>query len=87
MPLYRQVGKLPAKRHIVFRNEAGKLYHEELVGTEGFAGVSSLVYHLNPPTMVKEKVNLTLFVQRFQSKIIYSQGVIRHSILNRKTII
>lgn len=55
MPLYRQVGKLPAKRHIVFRNEAGKLYHEELVGTEGFAGVSSLVYHLNPPTMVKEK--------------------------------
>ena len=40
MPLYRQVGKLPAKRHIVFRNEAGKLYHEELVGTEGFAGVS-----------------------------------------------
>ena len=55
MPLYRQVGKLPAKRHIVFRNEAGKLYHEELVGTEGFAGVSSLVYHLNPPTMVREK--------------------------------
>jgi len=55
MPLYRQVGQLPSKRHVVFRNSEGKLYHEELVGTEGFSGVSSLVYHLNPPTMVKEK--------------------------------
>jgi homogentisate 1,2-dioxygenase len=55
MPIYRRVGLLPNKRHVVFRNSNGKLYHEELFGTEGFAGVSSLVYHLNPPTMVKSK--------------------------------
>lgn len=54
MPLYRQIGKLPSKRHVVFRQPDGKLYHEELFGTEGFSGISSLVYHLNPPTMVKE---------------------------------
>ena len=53
MPRYRQVGKIPHKRHTVFRQPNGNLYHEELFGTEGFAGVSSLVYHLYPPTIVK----------------------------------
>ncbi len=54
MPVYHRVGKLPLKRHIIFRQPNGNLYHEELFGTEGFSGVSSLVYHLNPPTMVKQ---------------------------------
>ncbi|MBX7205972.1 MAG: homogentisate 1,2-dioxygenase [Bacteroidia bacterium] len=54
MPLYRQAGIIPAKRHVVFRQPNGALYHEELFGTEGFSGPSSLVYHLNPPTLVKE---------------------------------
>ena len=54
MPLYRQAGIIPPKRHVVFRHPDGSLYHEELFGTEGFAGPSSLVYHLNPPTIVKE---------------------------------
>ncbi len=54
MPVYHRVGRLPLKRHIVFRQPNGSLYHEELFGTEGFSGVSSLVYHLNPPTMVKQ---------------------------------
>lgn len=31
------------------------MYQEELVGTQGFAGLSSLVYHLYPPTSVKQK--------------------------------
>ncbi|MEQ1554315.1 MAG: homogentisate 1,2-dioxygenase [Ferruginibacter sp.] len=53
--MYRQVGNLPAKRHIVFRQPNGNLYHEELFGTEGFSGNSSLIYHLYPPTIVKEK--------------------------------
>lgn len=55
MPQYVRVGKVPDKRHIVFRNEQGALYHEELFGTEGFSGLSSLVYHLYPPTKVKER--------------------------------
>lgn len=53
MPVYHRLGKIPHKRHIVFRQPNGNLYHEELVGTEGFSGISSLVYHLNPPTIVK----------------------------------
>lgn len=55
MPIYRQVGLIPPKRHVVFRDNNGKLYHEELIGTEGFSGLSSLAYHLYPPTRVKEK--------------------------------
>ncbi|MCF8428052.1 MAG: homogentisate 1,2-dioxygenase [Bacteroidia bacterium] len=53
MSIYQRAGKIPEKRHIVFRQPNGNLYHEELFGTEGFAGTSSLVYHLYPPTMVK----------------------------------
>ncbi len=55
MPLYKQVGLIPEKRHIIFRQPNGELYHEELIDTEGFSGVSSLVYHVNLPTRVKEK--------------------------------
>ena len=54
MAVYQRQGKVPHKRHIVFRKPNGELYHEELFGTEGFAGVSSLLYHLYPPTMVEE---------------------------------
>lgn len=54
MSIYQRQGIIPKKRHIVFRNKKGELYHEELFGTEGFSGTSSLVYHINAPTMVKE---------------------------------
>ncbi|MFI5148170.1 MAG: homogentisate 1,2-dioxygenase [Bacteroidia bacterium] len=53
MPIYQKAGKVPSKRHTVFRKKDNTLYHEELFGTEGFSSTSSLVYHLNPPTMVK----------------------------------
>ena len=53
MPVYQRHGKIPSKRHVVFRQPDGSLYHEELFGTEGFSSTSSLVYHLHPPTMVK----------------------------------
>ena len=55
MPIYHSLGVIPDKRHIVSRQPGGKLYQEELVGTQGFAGLSSLVYHLHAPTQVKQK--------------------------------
>ncbi len=56
MPIYHSLGKIPHKRHTTFANkEKGGLYQEELFGTAGFAGMSSLLYHIYPPTMVKEK--------------------------------
>lgn len=54
MSIYLKAGTVPHKRHIVFRQPNGNLYHEELFGTEGFSSTSSLLYHLYPPTMVKK---------------------------------
>jgi homogentisate 1,2-dioxygenase len=54
MPFYHKLGTFPHKRHTVFRQPNGKLYHEQLFGTVGFDGMSSLMYHINPPTIVKE---------------------------------
>ncbi len=53
MPIYHSLGKIPSKRHTVFRKPDGQLYAEELVSTEGFSSLYSLVYHCHPPTMVK----------------------------------
>ena len=54
MSRYHQLGKVPKKRHTTFKKEDGSLYQEELFGTAGFAGMSSLIYHLYPPTVVSE---------------------------------
>ena len=53
MPFYHQLGTIPHKRHTVFRQANGELHHEQLFGTIGFDGMSSLLYHLHPPTLVK----------------------------------
>ena len=53
MPIYHQLGKIPAKRHTQFRKENGELFHEELFGTIGFEGMSSLLYHTHPPTQIR----------------------------------
>ncbi len=52
MPHYQRRGKLPAKRHIVFKKPDGSLYAEEVVSTAGFSDIYSIVYHEFPPTQV-----------------------------------
>lgn len=52
MPYYVRLGQVPHKRHTQFRNN-GKLFAEELISTEGFSDLYSLVYHVNPPTLVR----------------------------------
>jgi homogentisate 1,2-dioxygenase len=54
MPVYHTLGTIPPKRHTQFRKPDGTLYAEELVSTEGFSSLYSLVYHVYPPTLVKE---------------------------------
>ena len=53
MPRYHKLGSFPHKRHTVFKNGGGKLHYEQLFGTIGFEGMSSLLYHIHPPTQVK----------------------------------
>lgn len=54
MSRYHKLGKIPHKRHTTFKKENGSLFQEELFGTAGFAGMSSLIYHIYPPTVVSE---------------------------------
>lgn len=53
MPRYHTLGNIPHKRHTVFRKKDGNIHYEELFGTIGFEGMSSLMYHLRRPTQVK----------------------------------
>jgi len=59
MPIYHTLGKIPHKRHSVFRKPDGSLYVEELMGNKGFTGPSSLLYHLSQPTQIKSLRHLT----------------------------
>ena len=59
MPIYHKLGKIPAKRHVQFKKPDGGLYYEQLFGTIGFDGMSTLMYQMHRPTMVKEILSET----------------------------
>lgn len=77
MPFYQRQGEVPDKRHVQFRSPEGRLYHEELMGIHGFSGPQSLLYHVRPPTEIRE-------VERVGSTEIQleSPGPLRHRLLN-----
>jgi len=54
MPFYHRLGDIPRKRHMQFRKEDGGLHQEQLIGNKGFSGISSLMYHIRPPTTVTD---------------------------------
>ncbi|MEL6192563.1 MAG: homogentisate 1,2-dioxygenase, partial [Bacteroidota bacterium] len=54
MPIYHKLCQIPQKRHTQFHKPDGNLYYEQVFGTIGFDGMSSLMYHIHRPTMVKE---------------------------------
>ncbi|PLR65522.1 homogentisate 1,2-dioxygenase [Bacillus sp. UMB0893] len=49
---YRQLGKIPQKRHTMFKKEDGSLYREQVMGTKGFSGSQSILYHHYMPTEI-----------------------------------
>ena len=65
MPFYHKLGEIPKKRHTIFKKQDGGLYYEQLFGTVGFDGMSSLLYHTHRPTMVK-KINNSFSNLNFQ---------------------
>src|SRR5437588_13060164 len=50
MPVYRSYGTIPQKHYTLTKGPHGAWCHEELVTNEGFAGETSLLYHLRAPT-------------------------------------
>jgi len=53
MPIYHKLGSIPPNRHTQFRKSDGGLYYEQLFGTIGFDGMSSLLYHIHRPTIIR----------------------------------
>src|SRR5690606_33924427 len=54
MPVYHTLGQIPQKRHTIFEKPGGGIHYEQLFGTIGFDGMSSLLYHLHRPTQVRQ---------------------------------
>ena len=52
MPFYMRLGDIPHKRHTQFRKPDGSLFSEQVMGTKGFSGVESILYHHYPPTAI-----------------------------------
>ena len=52
MPFYHRLGDIPHKRHTQFRQPDGSLYREQVMGTRGFEGIQSIVYHRRAPTAI-----------------------------------
>ncbi len=52
MPYYQTRGKVPSKRHIIFKKPNGEFYSEEVISSEGFSSIYSIIYHCQPPTKV-----------------------------------
>ena len=52
MPWYHTLGEIPRKRHTAFRQADGSLFGEHLMGSLGFSGPSTLLYHRRRPTSV-----------------------------------
>lgn len=50
MPYYRSLGDVPRKRHVHHLDPSGRRFAEELMGQEGFASNSSLLYHRHSPS-------------------------------------
>jgi homogentisate 1,2-dioxygenase len=49
---YRQMGEIPRKRHTMFKKDDGSLFREQVMGTKGFSGSQSILYHHYMPTEV-----------------------------------
>jgi homogentisate 1,2-dioxygenase len=81
MAFYYKLGQIPRKRHTQFRKSDGTLYAEELISTEGFNSMYSLVYHSHPPTLVKdigEPINV-------EPKVAQSKNMRNRSFITFKT--
>jgi homogentisate 1,2-dioxygenase len=73
MPFYVSRGQLPPKRHTQFRQPDGSLYKEQVMGTRGFSGIQSILYHINPPTAVSRVADLGPVVREYEP-----EGALRH---------
>ena len=76
-PSYHRLGLVPPKRHQALRSPVGTLFAEEVVGTEGFNGRYSILYHRYAPTRVVKVTEAEPLVSPAPA----TERVIRHHLL------
>ncbi|MED1467801.1 homogentisate 1,2-dioxygenase [Bacillus salipaludis] len=65
---YRQMGKIPHKRHTIHKKEDGSLYREQVMGTRGFSGTQSILYHEYMPTEVVKSELVMSFLPEYEDQ-------------------
>ena len=65
---YRQMGQIPKKRHTIFRKEDGSLYREQVMGTRGFSGSQSILYHHYLPTEVEKAELVKSYLPEYEEQ-------------------
>ncbi|WP_102275681.1 homogentisate 1,2-dioxygenase [Cytobacillus massiliigabonensis] len=70
---YRQMGRIPHKRHTVFKKNDGSLFREQVMGTKGFSGTQSILYHHHMPTEVVRTSLIGKYLPEYEE-----QGPLKH---------
>ncbi|WP_175986765.1 homogentisate 1,2-dioxygenase [Bacillus sp. Marseille-Q1617] len=70
---YRKMGEIPHKRHTMFKKDDGTLFREQVMGTKGFSGTQSILYHHHLPTAVMKTEYLGSYMPQFEE-----DGAVRH---------
>lgn len=81
MPFYHSLGNIPHKRHTQFRKPDGTLYREQVIGTKGFSGIQSILYHAYQPTEILRVESLG------SARVDYvDDGALRHRLFRTRDI-
>jgi homogentisate 1,2-dioxygenase len=80
---YRQMGKVPHKRHTMFKKEDGGLYREQVMGTRGFSGTQSILYHHYMPTEVVKSELVGQYLPEYEDQ---KSLIHRHFFTNKTTL-
>ena len=73
MPFYHRLGYIPHKRHTQFRKPDNTLFREQVMGTKGFSGAESILYHHHLPTAIVAVEDLGPATVVFED-----EGALRH---------
>ncbi|MDZ5472771.1 homogentisate 1,2-dioxygenase [Bacillus sp. 31A1R] len=65
---YRKMGEIPHKRHTMFKKEDGTLYREQVMGTKGFSGTQSILYHHHMPTEIAKVELLGKYIPPYEDQ-------------------
>ena len=79
---YRQMGRIPHKRHTMFKKDDGALFREQVMGTRGFSGTQSILYHHHMPTEVVKAALIGSYMPEYEE-----QKSLKHRLfLTNKTV-